>query len=319
MPASSSRPKPGPVDDLHHAVLDGAAGWPTSPARPGRARDRRSTRRRCRAGRRRAGAARSATPRGAPSRTPAGRAERGGAPPVGDAAALGGVVVDEIDRARVEQPAHAVAGDLALAGGDRDARRPRTRAIMRGVVVPVAGLLEPADVERLDEPREADRVLAPSSRGWRRRPARSRRPAALRAASTRSASSSGARPPTLNLQPAMPARAVGLHLAADVGERLALHVVAADGDDRAARRGSRRAARARCCPAPCRPGPRRAQSTQAIASISVLRSRLGVVQREQLLPDALAVEDAHALDAAGASSSWISRTISAPCSRLSPL
>ena len=35
----------------------------------------------------------------------------------------------------------------------------RTRAIMRGVVVPVAGLLEPADVERLDEAGEAHRVL----------------------------------------------------------------------------------------------------------------------------------------------------------------
>src|SRR5262249_9232961 len=87
----------------------------------------------------------------------AGRgAQRGGAAPLRDSAAFGGVDVDEVDGACVEQPPHAVARDLALPRGDRDAR-PLTHARHQGgVVVPVAGLLEPSDVERLDEPRETD-------------------------------------------------------------------------------------------------------------------------------------------------------------------
>ena len=56
-------------------------------------------------------------------------------------------------------------------------------------------------------------------------------PAALRATSTRLKSSSGARPPTLNLQPAIPAARYCSISLPIVGELLALHVVAADGDD----------------------------------------------------------------------------------------
>ena len=52
---------------------------------------------------------------------------------------------------------------------------------------------------------------------------------------------------------------------------------------------------------------------QAIASRSVLRSRLAKREREQLRPDALGGEDVLALDQSGASSSWIRRTISWPC------
>ena len=81
------------------------------------------------------------------------------AAPVGDAAAFRDVVIHVIHRAGVHQPAHAVAGDLALAGGDRDAGRLPHARHQRHVVVPVARLLEPADVERLDELREADRVV----------------------------------------------------------------------------------------------------------------------------------------------------------------
>ena len=44
-----------------------------------------------------------------------GRAQRRGAAPLGDAAAFGGVEVDDVHRAGVEQAAHAVAGDLGLA------------------------------------------------------------------------------------------------------------------------------------------------------------------------------------------------------------
>ncbi len=55
-----------------------------------------------------------------------------------------------------------------------------------------------------------------------------RLPPPSRAARTRSASSTGPAPPTLNLQPASPGVAIALHLAGDLGERLP--VVAADRD-----------------------------------------------------------------------------------------
>src|SRR5262245_1980302 len=81
------------------------------------------------------------------------------APPVGDATALGNVVVDEVHGTRIEQPAHAVAGDLRLPGVDGDARRSPHAGHAGDVVVPVAGLLEPGDVEGLDEARETDRLI----------------------------------------------------------------------------------------------------------------------------------------------------------------
>ena len=87
-----------------------------------------------------------------------GAAEGGRAPPLGDAAALGGVEVDEVDGARVEEPPHSVARDLALARGDGVPRRLPDPRHHRHVVVPVAGLLEPLDVEGLDQPGEAHRV-----------------------------------------------------------------------------------------------------------------------------------------------------------------
>src|ERR1051326_1476189 len=61
-------------------------------------------------------------------------------------------------------------------------------------------------------------------------------PAALRAAAARSGARAplgilrGEKPPHLDLAAAQPGAAVGLHLAADVAERLALHVVTADRD-----------------------------------------------------------------------------------------
>src|SRR4029450_11121715 len=136
--------------------------------------------------------------------------------------------IDEVDGAGVEQAPYAVAGDLGLPGGDGDPRRLPDARHQRRVVVPVARLLEPADVEALDEAREAHGVVggpaavgggrpdgcgAPgagrggAAGGQRRLASTARRksgPAALRAASTRWASSSGVRPPTLNLQPAIP-------------------------------------------------------------------------------------------------------------------
>ncbi len=161
------------------------------------------------------------------------------------------VVVDEVDCVGVDQTAHAVARDLRLAGGDRDASCPAHARHHRGVVVPVAGLLEPADVERLDSTREADRldcVPAPVGVDGQDEIGPGRLACGL---SPASASSSGERPPTLNLQPSHSGFAVLLHLAPDVGERLAFHVVAADRDDRqtvavAAEQLARRSCRASC-------------------------------------------------------------------------
>ena len=133
----------------------------------GRARDRRSIRRRCRAAPRRAGAGdlRFLVMR---HPTPAARAERRRAAPVGDAAAS-----DASKLTKSTAPASMsrrtpwlVISLWPAVTGMRVAWR--TRAIMRRVVVPVARLLEPADVEGLDQPREADRVVRRSSRGWRR-------------------------------------------------------------------------------------------------------------------------------------------------------
>src|SRR5438093_6480058 len=86
-------------------------------------------------------------------------AQRGGAAPLGDAAAFRGVEVDEIHGAAVDQAAHAAAGDLALTGRDRHPGLPPHARHHRDVVVPVPRPLEPGDVEVLDEAREADGFL----------------------------------------------------------------------------------------------------------------------------------------------------------------
>src|SRR3989442_570722 len=83
----------------------------------------------------------------------------GGGSPRGEAAPFRGVEVDEIHGAAVAQAAHAAAGELALTGGDRDPRRSPHARHHRDVVVPVTRFLEPADVEVLDEAREADGFL----------------------------------------------------------------------------------------------------------------------------------------------------------------
>src|SRR5262245_53307281 len=152
------------------------------------------------------------------------------APPVGHATALGNVVVDEVHGTRIEHPAHAVARDLRLPGVDGDARRSPHTDHAGHVVVPVAGLLEPGDVEGLYEARETDRLI--------------HRPAAVgidgkhKVLTRRLAGSGNAlcillrrQPADLELAAGHTGRPVELHLTGDVGVRLALHVVAADGDD----------------------------------------------------------------------------------------
>src|SRR6266542_546675 len=224
-----------------------------------------------------------------------GRAEGRRATPFGDAAALGGVDVDEVDGAGVEEPAHAVARDLALAGGDRDARALAHARHQRGVVVPVTGLLEPPDVERLDEPRETNRVLRRPAAvgvdgqdevGPRRVP---RRLDALGISLGRQAAD-------LELAAGHARATIRLHLAADVGERLAVHVIAADRDD-----GQ---------PLPMTPeqgadglpeGLAREVPHGAVHAGDRLEQRLPVAarvaEREQALPDPLALENAEPADA----------------------
>ena len=224
-------------------------------------------------------------------------AQRRGPPPLGDAAALRGVDVHEVDRARVEQPAHAVAGDLRLAGGDRDARRLTDAGHQRRVVVPVAGLLEPADVERLDQAREADRVLRrPAAVGVDRQDEIGARRPARRVDSL--GVLLGREPADLELAAGHAGPAVRLHLPADVSERLAFHVVAADGDDGqplpvAAEQRAHALAERLADQVPQR----------AVDAGDRLEEHLAIAARvaegEQRLPDALALEDAHAADARG--------------------
>ena len=94
----------------------------------------------------------------------------------------------------------------------------------------MAWLLEPPDVERLDEPREAYRVVG--------------RPAAIGVDGQDEAGARGlaggfdspgvllgGEPADLELAAGHAGAAVRFHLTADVGERLAFHVVTADRDD----------------------------------------------------------------------------------------
>src|ERR1043166_2191979 len=82
----------------------------------------------------------------------------GGAPPFGDAAGLRRVEIDDVDRTRRDQPAHAVARNLALPGIDRDRRAAAHLGHAGRVVMPMTRLLEPTDVVRFDEPCEFDRL-----------------------------------------------------------------------------------------------------------------------------------------------------------------
>ena len=81
------------------------------------------------------------------------------AAPVGDATTFGHVVVHVIHRACVDQAAHAVHGNFALAGGGGHADRLAHSRHHHRVVVPQARLFKPCNVEMLDQPRKADRVL----------------------------------------------------------------------------------------------------------------------------------------------------------------
>src|SRR5437867_4686921 len=221
-------------------------------------------------------------------------AQGGGAAPLGDAAALRGVHVDEIDGTRVDQATHAVARDLRLAGGDRDARRLPHARHHRRIVVPVARLLEPPDVERLDQVRESHGVVGRPAAvgvdrqyeiGTGRRARRLDAPGVIL----------GLEPADLELAPGHTGPAVGFHLAPDVGERLAFHVVAADGDDRqapaiAAEQGAHALAQRLADEVPERAvhaGDRLEQHLPVAARVT---------EREHRLPDALALEDAHAPD-----------------------
>ena len=120
------------------------------------------------------------------------------------------------------------AGGLALAGIDRDrgargapppssahhhtsGTAPRTRRCRTARSGAQSGW-----PRQTGQPRLASTAIMKSS------------PAPSRAASTRSASFSGDKPPTLTLQPAMPASLQALHLLAEIGQGLALLIVAAD-------------------------------------------------------------------------------------------
>ena len=224
-----------------------------------------------------------------------GRAERGSAPPVGDAAAFRDVVVHEVHRAGIHQPPHAVAGDLALARGDRDAGRLPHGRHHGGVVVPVARFLEPANVERLDQVREADGVVhVPAAVRVHHQhevlPGRlARNFHALEVLFRGQAAD-------LELAARHAGGAVLLHFLPVVGERLAFHVVAADRDD-----GQTLAVAAEEAP---HAFPFRLADEvphRAVHAGNRLEQRLavavGVREPEHRLPGALDLEDVHAFHA----------------------
>ena len=165
------------------------------------------------------------------------------------------------------------------------------------VVLPVAGLLEPADVEGLHQAREAHGVgHRPAAVGVDRQdevgaggPARGVDP--LRVLLRGQAAH-------LELAARHPRLAVGLHLPPEVGEGLALHVVAADGDDGqaapvAAEQGADAHAEGLADQVPQRAVHAGDGLQQGLAIAA------GVAEREELLPDALALEEAHAHRARG--------------------
>ena len=187
--------------------------------------------------------------------------------------------------------------ELALTRGDRDPRRPAHARHHADVVVPVARLLEPAEVEGLDQMREALRVLhRPAAIGVHGqdelRPRRLARNLDALGVLLRRQSAD------LELATRHPGLAVRLHLAPDVGVRLAVHVIAPDGDDREARaRASEEGAHALA--------PRLAAEVPegAVHAGDRFEQRLPLArrvgEREQRLPDSLALEDAQARDARG--------------------
>src|SRR6516225_11076705 len=98
-----------------------------------------------------------------------GCTERGCAAPVGHTTSFGGVVVDDVDGIRIDQAAHAMTGDFALAGIDRYSRSGSHAGHLCRVIVPMAWFLEPAYVERLDEAGEMNGLVGrPSAIGINR-------------------------------------------------------------------------------------------------------------------------------------------------------
>ena len=156
----------------------------------------------------------------------------------------------------------------------------------------MARLLEPPDVERLDEPREADRVVG--------------RPATVRVHCQNEVGAGGLargfhtpgvllgrEAANLELAPGHAGPAVGFHLASDVGEGLALHVVSADRDDR----------QPRAIAAEERAHALAERLTDEIPERAIdagdrLEQHLSIAAQvtgcEEPLPDAFALEDAHA-------------------------
>ena len=84
--------------------------------------------------------------------------QRRDASPLGRPAAPAGVEIANVDRARHHEVATAGAGDLALAGADRNARLAARRRHVEAVVLPAHRLFEPANVEIGRETGKFDRL-----------------------------------------------------------------------------------------------------------------------------------------------------------------
>src|SRR5215831_8024165 len=158
-------------------------------------------------------------------------AQGGRAPPVCHTAALGGVIVDDVHRSGLDQAPHAVARYLALTRCDGYRGLHPHPGHQARIIVPMAGFLEPADVQRFDQPGErAGLACAPTPVGVDRKheigaTGLARNLDALRVLLRREAT-------YLELASGHPGAPIDLHLATDIGEGFVLQVVATNADDR---------------------------------------------------------------------------------------
>src|SRR5882724_8289838 len=79
--------------------------------------------------------------------------------PLGDAASMRHINIQNVNGASPHQRFTTVLGDLTLAGRDRDAGALADAPHASEVVIPMAGLLQPADLIGLDEAKEVNGLL----------------------------------------------------------------------------------------------------------------------------------------------------------------
>ena len=159
--------------------------------------------------------------------------QRRHASPLGRPAAPAGVEIANVDRARHHEVSTTGAGNLALSGADRNARLAARRGHVEAVVLPAHRLFEPANVEigretgKFDGLSQCPALVGVDDKDKVIADRLARNPHALRVFR---------RSPAADLEFAagVTLKFDLLHLAAKIGERLALLVIAGDADRRQA-------------------------------------------------------------------------------------